>query len=101
MHGSHSSLCRFFGFLLPHVDVLSCQTCPKQYIPVDEERLREIRLDTNNLQHKYKSANGRRYSQMGVHKNLMMNVMIICIVSAHKLKRVEREPISTMVVDRL
>jgi hypothetical protein len=49
MYSPNSRLCCFRDFLLPHVDVFSCHPRPEQNIPMDEKRLREIRLDTNNL----------------------------------------------------
>lgn len=61
-------------------DVFSSQPCAKDDIPVNEERLREVALDTNDL---------------------MVNIVIVCVVSGEKLQWIKRQLISAMIIDRL
>lgn len=62
------------------LELLACHARTKDGVPVHEEGLRKVALDTNNL---------------------MVNIMIIRVVPEEHLERVHREAVPAVVVDRL
>lgn len=62
------------------LNVLSCHPCSQKSVPMHEEGLGKVGLDSDNL---------------------VMDIVIVCVVTGHELQRIPREGVTTMVVDGL
>lgn len=64
-----------------------------------EERLCEVRLNANDLEHRRVSLAPTLVDAQGTH--LMVNIMIVGVVARQKLQRVEGQDVTAVVVHSL
>ena len=80
-------------FLAAKIDIFPSHACAKDYVPMNEEWLREIAIDSNDLmQNKYVVWGGRDQTY------LMMNVMIVRRVSTEHLQGIPREAVPAVII---
>ena len=93
---SFDSFCS--GFTPARLDVLSRHTGTKYHVPVDEEWLREIALDTNDLNKRH-FVTGLATEETEAY--LMMNIMVIRVVGCNELQRIPWQPVPAVIIDSL
>lgn len=82
--------------LFPQLNVASCHPRTHQRVPMHKEWLREIRLDSDDLNNSISTP--MKPSTVRTETYLVMDIVVVRIIPCHQLEWVVREVISTMIV---